>query len=350
MVRVVPSKKDPPDPADTSKPAVQAIFEISTGGPKFVAKNPGSWANDYTIVIDHTVDKDQDDPDPTKKHLFNLKLKDGNGATVEEFRNISRNEENKRFALNVLKEESDFIQVREADGGKKALTDALPLQISHMKLAVATTGITLLLTTSSDRSSPKKGIYSLDSADIFNLLCIPAPDPEGAKADDAHYSTVYTAAVTYCKEKKRAILLVDPPNDWKTPQVAPDNIDNLSLSRNENAAIYYPLIRSPDPQEDGRYRTFAPCGVVTGVIAKTDAQRGIWKAPARHRRNTDRRTRIQVSDDRRGKRHTQPTRHKLSKGDAQCRKSCLGRTYAEGSRQAGKPVEVPTHKANSTLY
>jgi phage tail sheath protein FI len=76
------------------------------------------------------------------------------------------------------------------------------------------------------------------------------------------------------------MLLVDPPKDWIRIKDAKENIDSLSLSRNENAAIYFPLVRSPDPEEDGRYRNFAPCGVVAGVIARTDAQRGIWKAPA----------------------------------------------------------------------
>ena len=27
-------------------------------------------------------------------------------------------------------------------------------------------------------------------------------------------------------------------------------------------------------------RAFPPCGIVAGVMARTDAQRGVWKAPA----------------------------------------------------------------------
>ena len=61
---------------------------------------------------------------------------------------------------------------------------------------------------------------------------------------------------------------------------AVEGIGDFALARSENAAIYYPLIRAPDPNEENRYRTFAPCGVIAGIIAKTDAQRGIWKAPA----------------------------------------------------------------------
>jgi phage tail sheath protein FI len=35
-----------------------------------------------------------------------------------------------------------------------------------------------------------------------------------------------------------------------------------------------------DPKLDGQLDTFVPSGMVAGVMARTDAQRGVWKAPA----------------------------------------------------------------------
>jgi phage tail sheath protein FI len=35
-----------------------------------------------------------------------------------------------------------------------------------------------------------------------------------------------------------------------------------------------------DPLAEGRLQAFPPCGAVAGLIARTDAQRGVWKAPA----------------------------------------------------------------------
>ncbi len=276
IVRVVHSGD-----ADTTKNAATTTFASASGGPKFVAANPGAWANEYTIRIDHDVDKEQDDPAPDS-HLFNLKVMDGNGVTVEEFLNISRKEDNKKYALNVLKEESDYVRVKDdTPGDISALTGSLPPASPPPYTGTGgSDGDDIASGDITGTEAAKTGIYALDRADIFNLLCIPAPDSKGAASSDPHYSTVYTAAATFCKEKRRAMLIVDPPNDWNSPSGAAGSIDSLSLSRNENAAIYYPLIRSPDPEEDSRYRTFAPCGVVAGVIAKTDAQRGIWKAPA----------------------------------------------------------------------
>lgn len=47
-----------------------------------------------------------------------------------------------------------------------------------------------------------------------------------------------------------------------------------------NAAFYYPWILAPDSAQEGRMRPFPPCGAVAGIYARTDATRGVWKAPA----------------------------------------------------------------------
>ena len=39
-------------------------------------------------------------------------------------------------------------------------------------------------------------------------------------------------------------------------------------------------IPDPDPQQPGVTRTIDPCGTLAGVMARTDVQRGMWKAPA----------------------------------------------------------------------
>jgi len=47
-----------------------------------------------------------------------------------------------------------------------------------------------------------------------------------------------------------------------------------------NAALYFPRVVQPDPERDRQLDTFAPCGIIAGVMARTDSQRGVWKAPA----------------------------------------------------------------------
>jgi uncharacterized protein len=39
-------------------------------------------------------------------------------------------------------------------------------------------------------------------------------------------------------------------------------------------------VRAPDPLQGGALRPLPPCGYVAGIYARTDASRGVWKAPA----------------------------------------------------------------------
>jgi phage tail sheath protein FI len=53
-----------------------------------------------------------------------------------------------------------------------------------------------------------------------------------------------------------------------------------TIRKTSHAALYFPTLLQPNPLHGGRLEEFAPCGAVAGVIARTDAQRGVWKAPA----------------------------------------------------------------------
>jgi phage tail sheath protein FI len=138
----------------------------------------------------------------------------------------------------------------------------------------------------------KTGFYALEKADLFNLLCIPPDKREESTPDE-----VYQKALTYCVER-RAMLIVDPKAAWSTPRdQAVDNARKgpagmgLTGPEARNAALYFPRILQSDAAAGGEIKTAVPCGVIAGVMARTDVQRGVWKAPAgsgcepeRHRR------------------------------------------------------------------
>jgi phage tail sheath protein FI len=120
----------------------------------------------------------------------------------------------------------------------------------------------------------KTGVYALRKADLFNLLCIP---PFSRNTDVSE--SVWTRALQFCRTE-RAFLLVDAPSKWKSAAKAVDGIGTFSVARDDHAAIYFPRVRMPDPLRENRLDEFAPCGAIAGVFARTDAQRGVWKAPA----------------------------------------------------------------------
>jgi len=113
----------------------------------------------------------------------------------------------------------------------------------------------------------KQGIYALEDADIFNILCLPG-------ITDA--STLIDAAA-YC-ESRRAFLIVDPPANQK-PMDIEALVTGTSVPKSDHAAIYYPNIQIGDPLTGG-LRLSAPSGTVAGIYARIDGRRGVWKAPA----------------------------------------------------------------------
>jgi len=82
---------------------------------------------------------------------------------------------------------------------------------------------------------------------------------------------------------RRAFLIVDPPGKTD-PQTMIANITGPKLlpkaSEGTYAAVYYPRVKLPDPLNSGKLRWFAPSGIIAGLYARTDTDRGVWKAPA----------------------------------------------------------------------
>jgi phage tail sheath protein FI len=56
-------------------------------------------------------------------------------------------------------------------------------------------------------------------------------------------------------------------------------MQNDSL-RSKNAAVYFPRTFVPDPVNNNRLKSVAASGTIAGLYARTDATRGVWKAPA----------------------------------------------------------------------
>lgn len=128
----------------------------------------------------------------------------------------------------------------------------------------------------------KTGLYALMAADIFNLLCIP-PDTRGGDTD----ISVYAAALSAICVPRRAMLIVDSPSAWSAnaataAKTAVAGLPGLNLSGIDarNAALYFPRVIESDPLSQGQQDRFAPCGIVAGIMARTDGTRGVWKAPA----------------------------------------------------------------------
>ncbi len=126
----------------------------------------------------------------------------------------------------------------------------------------------------SGNEAAKTGIYALENVDLFNLLVMP-----DASAG-AGMTAVLTEAIAYCT-RRRAFIIIDAPENVATFAQAQTWIGGAaSPLRSRNAALYFPRLRAADPMMNNVVRTFPAAGALAGLYARTDAERGVWKAPA----------------------------------------------------------------------
>jgi phage tail sheath protein FI len=303
---------DPGSPnANPVVPPGGIMASLTVGGLTLTAANAGKWGVGLRASIDRN--------NLPAGDAFNLTVTDTGTGVSEKYLNLTATDSARRID-NVLLGESalvrcalpnpapavtagtDALSTAEAavTTAKKTLADkqnagAPPADITAAQAAVTTvqtalnTALTAALGAVSDGlalsvldflpangETNKQGLFALEQTDIFNLLCIP---PYAGAGDGVDIDTnLIAAAAAYC-EKRRAMLLLDAPSSWTTKDLAKAGVGDIGTN-SRNAALYFPRLRQQNPLHDNQTETFAACGAVAGVFARTDTQRGIWKAPA----------------------------------------------------------------------
>ncbi len=125
----------------------------------------------------------------------------------------------------------------------------------------------------------KTGLHALDRVDLFNLMILPAD----AALDDTARRALWGPASIYCASR-RAFLLIDAPDAWTDAAGQPavvQNTDDINALRasvvKDYSAVFFPKLLWNDA---GVLRRVGPSGAMAGLMARTDASRGVWKAAA----------------------------------------------------------------------
>ena len=268
--------------------AQSAKIVLPTGGSPpenitFEASSPGKWGNSLSISIDYEIN------DPTVSILSPLQPPDTehfnlivymNNIKVEGYLNVTMDKSKSRYLPNILKQRSELLIIN--------------APISPVKRPIETVGIVPKPLTAGDDGSElgisdyngkeinQSGLFALKQVDIFNILCIPPATRDGDTA-----SEIYQNALKICNDK-RAILIVDSPVSWGeinssgAVNKAIKELGNIGITGDvaRNAVIYFPRVMQKDPNRDNQIDTFVPCGIMAGIMAKTDTTRGVWKSPA----------------------------------------------------------------------
>ncbi|MBI4784770.1 MAG: phage tail sheath family protein [Oscillatoriophycideae cyanobacterium NC_groundwater_1537_Pr4_S-0.65um_50_18] len=276
-------------------PATNSVAKLSIGTAQtlgLVAASPGTWGNKLRARVDH--DTRALSPTEAANSLFNLTIRDTGTGQTEVFRNVSVTVGHPRQVDNVLVNESSLVRKDPAvalpaqrpdkqdapAAGEDIWSDHVAPHVTSIKVEtanlVATDGAALTraeFTTGVGLETNKQGLYALKKADLFNLLCIP-PHVLGGNIEPE----LVGEAAQFC-EAQRAFLLVDPPNSWSSKDAAKAGISSVG-TRSNHAAIFFPRLKQTNPLRDNQLEDFAPCGAIAGIFARTDTQRGVWKAPA----------------------------------------------------------------------
>jgi phage tail sheath protein FI len=121
------------------------------------------------------------------------------------------------------------------------------------------------------QNRPMQGLTSLELDAFREVAIVHAPRPP-ANAED-----INNAIVSHCERLRFRFAVADPD-----PNTAPSVLDprTRDLTRDtQYAAVYAPWIVISDPQTGAR-TTVPPGGHMIGIYARSDIERGVWKAPA----------------------------------------------------------------------
>ena len=129
-------------------------------------------------------------------------------------------------------------------------------------------------------AAARTGFGGLETIDEITIVAVPdlmgayqrgAIDAEGVR-------TVQHAVISHCEQMGDRVAILDTPPGLSAQQVRAWRNDEAGYD-SRYATLYYPWVRVFDPAL-GRNTTVPPSGHIAGVWARSDAERGVHKAPA----------------------------------------------------------------------
>ena len=248
------------------------------------AANEGSWGKELEVAIGHPA-----------TGVFNLVVRrvvtiagEKQIVATEIHRNLNMTTGNPKFVKDVLAGSSTLVKATTVTGTdrpdetKAGVDPTTPTAISDLQAGNAFKGLTAAGNMDGTRPSSStpltEGAETLGSIapQVFNLLVMP---DAGELPDDGKRKSAYSSVEKICIDN-RAFLIADIPEDVDTKAEMQAWMANVGSGLKKNAAVYFPRISIADPLKEDRPLNLAASGTLAGIYARTDANRGVWKAPA----------------------------------------------------------------------
>ncbi len=268
--------------------AAPSTVDLATDGAALTinASSQGTWGDDLRVGIANT-----------GATTFDMIVREYQGTEVvreEAFIGLSTVATEARYVETIVGAESELITAAHTDGDvPTASTVGGAAAASLDDLLQAAAGDLTQLASGNDGTLPGNtdawrdavaatiggNIAALDTIapEVFNLMCL----PDLCALDHSRRAAaagVYQTAHAYCTANF-AFLIVDTPTDTDRANIG-EWVASLGGTVRRNAALYYPRVTGPDPANPATPRNMTASGIAAGVYARTDATRGVWKAPA----------------------------------------------------------------------
>lgn len=279
--------------AETGGSAKPAKAQLDANNLILEAVWPGSWGNKLRARVEAVDATIAAVVAPllgvAAADLFTLLVRDMHTGVEEQFLNVTVIESPRRIDR-VLTNESQLARVKTlptavpaahaaAAAGKTVWEDTnASVGVATAQEASDGQELDVNAFTGTGLEAAKQGLFALEKADLFNLLCLPPYKATSGIANQDVDTTLVGSIAAYC-EKRRAMLIVDPPSNWDSKDKAKTGVATLG-TKSKNAALFFPRLTQANPLHDGQLENFVPCGAVAGIMARTDTARGVWKAPA----------------------------------------------------------------------
>ncbi|MGW5647449.1 phage tail sheath family protein [Saccharopolyspora sp. NPDC003752] len=203
----------------------------------------------------------------------------GQGGKVAETYDVSTKKNVKSYVVTQVRERSKLIEVTERSSAaltrpeNQSVTIAAPPPRESRPAAVDAQEYVGDL-------AARTGFGGLETIDEITMVAVPdlmsahqrgLIDAEGVK-------TVQLAAISHCEQMGDRVAVLDAPPGLNAQQVRNWRMDQAGYD-SRYATLYYPWIKVFDPAS-GRNTLVPPSGHIAGVWARSDAERGVHKAPA----------------------------------------------------------------------
>ena len=229
------------------------------------AVGPGIWGGNVSVAVeDGTLSSD----------LFKLVVRywsrgeraDATDPDHEEvYDNLSPDEQSSTYYVNAVNDASNFVELERLAAGRPTNSAGSPTRLHGTFDPDAAVTPAHYRGDATAQPGERTGLAGFAEKDDISIVCVP-------DENDDDTGTITGAVRTHCEQLNRFAVLQAPERAGAVADISPP-VDS------EYAAYYYPWLEVLDPLTNVK-TLVPPGGHVAGIYARSDAQRGVHKAPA----------------------------------------------------------------------